>query len=115
MDMADILIAWYPVRLNGGTYSNMFSINETGLQWGTSDTSSFGGWVGTSHTFPRTPIPIISYTSDMPPKTDPAMFSIACTWSHGVPQLFWKVDYVSYPSPVCAQVELHPEYDVSED
>ncbi|KAG7008578.1 hypothetical protein G7Y79_00005g017190 [Physcia stellaris] len=37
---------------------------------------------------------------------------LACVWSHGVPQLFWKVNYKSYPSPVCSQVEL---YLASED
>ena len=57
-NMANSLIAWYPVRLNGGTYSTMFSINETGLQWD-SDLSVFGGWLGTSHYLLRNPFPLI--------------------------------------------------------
>lgn len=55
---ADSFIAWYPVRLNAGTYSTMFSINETGLQWDTSASSSFGGWLGTSHPLIRVPFPL---------------------------------------------------------
>ena len=73
-DMANGLIAWYPVRLNAGTYSTMFSINETGLQWDTSGTSSFGGWLGMSHHLLRTPCPLLSFTSHILARTDQARF-----------------------------------------
>ena len=57
--MANGIIAWYPVRLNAGTYSTTFFVNETGLQWDMSATSVFGGWLGTFHHLLRDPLPLI--------------------------------------------------------
>ena len=42
-------------------------------------------------------------------------FVLACDWSHGVPQLFWKVNYINYPLEVCSQVDLYAEYIYEED
>lgn len=41
---------------------------------------------------------------------------LACDWWHGLPQLFWKVNYApyNYSVPTCAQVELKME-PVGED
>ena len=34
---------------------------------------------------------------------------LVCDWWHGIPQLFWKVDYLNYPVSSCAAVELITE------
>ncbi len=36
---------------------------------------------------------------------------LVCEWSHGVPQLFWKVSGLKEVRPAsCADVDLVPEY-----
>lgn len=106
--MDDFHTAWYPVSLDGGVYTTDLFLNSTGLQW--TENESFGGWLGTwrFNSQPRS-LPLSLPLSPLGrPTGDTNNHKIVCEWSHGVPQLFWKVNYISYPSPVCAQVELRP-------
>lgn len=131
MDISDTFYTgWQPVRINAGDGpsdpdgNSGFWINGSGLQW--SKCFDLALPLLASLT------PIIASAPDAPPDSEANAFAgwLVCDWckyttppidripiliklpGHGVPQLFFRLDYdTKYPAPCsCAEVYLCPEY-----
>ncbi|KAK6428420.1 hypothetical protein LTR95_015439 [Oleoguttula sp. CCFEE 5521] len=89
---ASTYAAWQPVRIDAGEGGHSdrglgggFFINGTGLQWAEAGTGSADGY--------------------------PFAGWMVCDWWHGVPQLFFRMQYYNDTTPAsCADVYLCPEY-----